>query len=258
MSHDAEQLLGAYALAALDLDELEAIERHLEGCSSCRDVLAQYRQVADGLLHATASRIPDPALRERLARAVAPAGQPRSAVDRPSRPKAPERNGGWLRWPQAAWAGVGLALVAVNLILYAQLRALSATTEQLLARQQANQTALAVMTYPNSRVANLDQDSVRGSFIYDETLTIGVLNVWGLQPLGADRDYQLWLVDDRGERTSAGLLAPQEQSAFVSLVVWSPVEFELIRSIGLTIEPAGGSPSPTGPRVLGTDLVHSP
>ncbi len=258
MNHDAEQLLGAYALAALDSEELEAVERHLESCSSCRQMLAEYRQVAHGLLHLTADEAPDPALRVRLAQAVVPADESEAAGADPDKALTVEkRTGGW-RWPQAAWAGLGLAVVAINLVLFTQLRALSARTERLLAQEQANQTALAVLTYPSSRIANLEQESVRGSFIYDETLTLGVLNVWGLEPLDVDQTYQLWLVDEQGERSSAGLLSPRERSAFVSLVVWSPVEFELIQSIGLTIEPTGGSPSPTGPRVLGTDLVHSP
>lgn len=258
MSHDAEQLLGAHALGALDAEDLEAVEQHLEGCSSCRETLAEYQQAAHGLLHLTAARTPDPALREWMVRAVAPADRGEEGRGYPSKSSAPDKIRGRLRRPQAAWAAIGLTLVAVNVFLFAQLRSLSARSEQLLAQQYANQTALAVMTYPSSRVANLEQDSVRGSLIYDETLTLGVLNVWGLDPLEADQAYQLWLIDQEGERTSGGLVTPSERNAFVSLVVRSPVEFEFIQSIGLTIEPAGGSASPTGPRVLGTDLVHSP
>lgn len=258
MSHDAEQLLGAYALGALESEERAAVEQHLAGCTSCRRLLEDYQQVADGLLHLTASRVPDPALRARLAEATASDELVLGPHGRRSEPGGLARALGVLRGRRTAWAGLGLALVAANLYLFAQVRALSAQTERLLAEQQVNQTAMAVMSYPNSRVASLEQASIRGSFIYDDSLTLGVLNVWGLEPLAADMAYQLWLIDQNGERSSGGLLTPTEQGAFASLVVWSPVEFEMIQSIGLTIEPTGGSPAPTGPRVLGTDLVHSP
>lgn len=252
MTHDAERLLGAYALGALDPDEQAELELHLEQCTSCQERLAEYEQVTEGLLLGVGVQTPPEALRKRLMATIGQEAQSQRTTEQ--RPGLWER----LRWPQAAWAGVGLALVTVNLILFAQLQTISARTDQLLAQQYTNQTALAVMTYPSSRVANLEQDSVRGSLIYDETLTLGVLNVWGLEPLEADQAYQLWLIDQDGERTSAGLLTPSQRSAFVSLVVWSPVEFEFIQSIGLTIEPAEGSPNPTGPRVLGTELLHTP
>lgn len=256
MNHDAEQLLGAYALGALDHGELEALERHLEGCSSCQAQLGEYQQVADGLLHLTAVRMPGPALRARLAEVVAGGRLPdaRESSERAGH----DRAAGRFRWPQAAWAGLGVVLVAVNLYLFAQLRTLSARTEELLSQQRANQTALAVMSYPNSRVANLEQDSLRGSFTYDDQIPLAVLNVWGLPLLPAEQSYQLWLIQDDGSRASGGLLSPTGDSEFVSLVVWSPVSFESVQGIGITVEPAGGSSEPSGPRVLGTDLIHSP
>lgn len=248
MNHEQEQLLGAYALGTLDPEEQAELELHLDGCQSCRALLADYQQVADGLLHLAPAAAPAPELRDRLSE---------MADARPRRPNR-DRRRIRLHWPQAALAGVGLALVAANLFLVSELMKLSARSESLLADQRANQTALALLSYPNSQRADLEQGQLRGSFLYEDGLGIAVLNVWGMPPLGADQAYQLWLIGIDGSRASGGLIAPTDDQQFVSLVVWAPETFETIQSIGITIEPASGSQSPSGPRVLGTDLTHSP
>lgn len=267
MRHEAESLLGAYALGALDPDEQAELEEHLAGCEHCSSLLAEYQQVAEGLLTAVGSQSPSPDLRRRLAEAVAASAEPSPGAQAPETPPAaaPQRGPAarprWrqlLRWPSAAWAGLGLVLVVINLVLVTQVIALSNRSQALLAQQRANQTALAVMSYPNSQVADLEQDSVRGSFVYDDQLPLAVLNVWGLPALESDQVYQLWLIDQAGDRTSGGTLAPTDDQEFVSLVVWAKDSFATVQGIGITVEPSGGSPSPTGPRVLAADLTHSP
>src|SRR5215212_7547374 len=48
---DIEELLGAYALDAVDGDEQEAIEIHLRECPRCRAEVADHREVAALLAH---------------------------------------------------------------------------------------------------------------------------------------------------------------------------------------------------------------
>ncbi len=43
---EAADLLGAYALDAVEADEREAIERHLQECPRCRAEVADHRTVA--------------------------------------------------------------------------------------------------------------------------------------------------------------------------------------------------------------------
>ena len=43
---DIQELLGAYALHAVDPDEAEVVERHLEGCPRCRAEVEGHREVA--------------------------------------------------------------------------------------------------------------------------------------------------------------------------------------------------------------------
>jgi anti-sigma-K factor RskA len=76
----------------------------------------------------------------------------------------------------------------------------------------------------------------------------GTLVVDGLPALGEEQQYQLWLI--KGEdRTSGGVFAVG-QDGYGYLRVSSPEAMFNFDSFGVTIEPAGGSPLPTGPKVL--------
>ena len=61
-----QESLAAYALGALDADEVASLEAHLQTCESCREELAGYRALSDGLLAGLPPRQPSPALRRRL------------------------------------------------------------------------------------------------------------------------------------------------------------------------------------------------
>src|SRR5437867_3233850 len=56
----------AYALGALDAEDVAALESHLQTCASCRTELAKYRAVSDSLLTAIPPQQPPRALRQRL------------------------------------------------------------------------------------------------------------------------------------------------------------------------------------------------
>jgi anti-sigma-K factor RskA len=80
----------------------------------------------------------------------------------------------------------------------------------------------------------------------------GTLVVDGLTPLGEDQEYQLWLIQD-GQRTSGGVFSVNRKG-YGSLWVSSPQPLSTYSGFGITIEPAGGSPGPTGDKVLGSPL----
>ncbi len=80
----------------------------------------------------------------------------------------------------------------------------------------------------------------------------GTLIVDGLPALNASQQYQLWLILD-GQRTSGGVFAVNPEG-YGSLKVLSPKPLNAYQAVGVTIEPAGGSPRPTGEKVLGGNL----
>lgn len=80
----------------------------------------------------------------------------------------------------------------------------------------------------------------------------GTMVVDQLPVLGEAEQYQLWLIQD-GERTSGGVFSVDTQG-YKSLYIDSPEPLASYSAFGITVEPAGGSPGPTGEKVLGGEL----
>ena len=77
------ELLGAYALDAVDVDERAAFEAHLATCSACAQELDELRAMLADLAESTAVA-PPPALRARVLQGVTPSG-----TDGPTGPVPP-------------------------------------------------------------------------------------------------------------------------------------------------------------------------
>ncbi len=80
----------------------------------------------------------------------------------------------------------------------------------------------------------------------------GTLVVDGLPALDQAHQYQLWLIRD-GQRTSGGVFSVNEEG-YGALLISSEAPLSSYPSFGITVEPAGGSPGPTGDKVLGGSL----
>ena len=77
----------------------------------------------------------------------------------------------------------------------------------------------------------------------------GLLVLRGLPALPAEQTYELWLIPSEGSPIPAGLVQVAEggSNTFTIALAGQPTDFA---AVGLSIEPAAGSPSPTGPIVL--------
>ena len=77
----------------------------------------------------------------------------------------------------------------------------------------------------------------------------GLLVLRGLPALPAEQTYELWLIPSAGSPIPAGLVqvAEGDSHIFTIALTGEPSDFA---AVGLSIEPAAGSPSPTGPIVL--------
>jgi anti-sigma-K factor RskA len=80
----------------------------------------------------------------------------------------------------------------------------------------------------------------------------GTLVVDGLPALDEMSQYQLWLIRDE-QRTNGGIFSVDEEG-YGNLWVSSPEPLLSYSAFGITVEPAGGSPGPTGVKVLGGEL----
>lgn len=138
--------------------------------------------------------------------------------------------------------------------LKAQLANLQATNTQLQQQQHVDQEMLALIanTAPE-RVLQLpgtaESPQASGTF-YGSSDYQGVLVLQGLAPLPSDQTYQLWLIPPAGPPESVGLLAVQAPGP-TWLTVEIPPAARNFAKVGLSLEPAGGSPAPTTVVLLG-------
>jgi len=248
MAHKEQQLLGAYVMGALDSDERIELEAHLGTCQECQADLVEYQQVSDGLLHLAIPVAPSSGMRASLTARLA---------GHPGTPLSPRRPG-LIRGPQLGFAALVVALLVLNGALILETRRLAERGQELLAQQEASQTALALASYSTSQTAFVQEESIWGTFVYEGNFPLAVFNVWGLPTLPEDQAYQLWLFNPDGTRSTGALFRTSTSQDLISVLIRSPVPLGEVLGFGVTVEPNTGSPAPTGPRIIGADFDHSP
>jgi len=90
-----------------------------------------------------------------------------------------------------------------------------------------------------------------GQLIADPNDRSAVLVISGLPPLEPGKTYQVWLIGNAP--VSAGLLTVDENGQSV-LIVTSEEAIGSFNSLGISIEPEGGSTEPTGKIVVLSEL----
>ena len=81
----------------------------------------------------------------------------------------------------------------------------------------------------------------------------------GLPHIGPDQTFQLWLIETDDVRYSAGLFQASRpgEPAYIPLALSQPIGS--YQAVGMSIEPAGGSPfvtRPSGPRVFAVPIMQ--
>jgi anti-sigma-K factor RskA len=231
------ELLPAYALDCLDEEELLLVAEHLNACADCQREVLSYQMAADQIPLALPQSDPPSAVKGRLMDEIAARKQATKI----------QASSSWLRRPFAGqrsraptWAIASLVVVVVlfasNLLLANQVSRL----------QKQNQSSLPVITLQ----ATDNAPGATGSIVISMDGAHGTMVVDGLPTLNPDQEYQLWLIK-AGQRTSGGVFSAGEDG-YGFMYVRSPSPLADYDGFGITIEPAGGSPAPTGAKVLGS------
>lgn len=240
---DVDELAGALALGAVEADEALAAREHLE---TCPEPHAELRSLfgADAVLAAGMEPIqPRAALRDRLLDSVAHTPQDALTPARvtPAEPLV-ERRRGWLDWlsPQVA-RPLALAAVVAVIAVGAWGVSLSSTLGE---RERAlRQVADAIA---GGEVAfRVDGDAGRG-YVVDTPGSGSSFVVADLEPLPADKLYELWLIGPDGAPVDVGTFRPSEDAVAVVSVEQDLSGFE---TFAVTVE-AKRVDAPTS-----TDLV---
>jgi anti-sigma factor RsiW len=195
---ELEDLLGAYALNALDPDEVAAVDRHLADCPRCRAEVADHREVA--ALLASGGPAPD-GLWDRIAVALEEP-PPDIALDLPGTGErvAPMRSSR-RRSVRASTAAAAAVLAAAAAILVAVLavgvvrldREVDRLQGEIAASSTLDAAALAALASPNAETVALESDdgtrTARAAILPDG---VGYLVASDVPELDRDRTYQLW------------------------------------------------------------------
>ncbi len=233
-----KESLAAYALDSLEAREIPALEAHLRTCKSCTADLAAYRRISAGLLSALPPKAPPAVIKRNL--------KLRLAHER----RAPVRAWRW-SWAGFAVAAAFVLLLGLNGLSLLQINGLRAQQAESESRGTTAQTAIAMLAYPGTQVVGFDQNGIAGSLLVDKQRNLLAVFAWHLPATPGGKVYQVWLVDPQGKRLSGGFITPETGYPFATTVIQSPGPLAGFTSLGITIEPQGGSPGPTGPKVLG-------
>ncbi|MFF7177239.1 anti-sigma factor domain-containing protein [Streptomyces sp. NPDC008121] len=236
---DLHTMTGAYVLDALDTDEeREAVERHLAHCASCAHEVRELSETAARLGLAVAEPV-GPELRADVLRRITTVRQFPPATEPSARTAWALR--GLRRLP--GWALAASLVGAVALGGVAALQYERAEDARRAAHQARAETAgvAAVLAAPDARVttARLRGGAV-GTVVYAPSANRAVFAAADLPEPPDGKVYQLWF-DDRGVMRPAGLL-PSGSAASATLLTGV---VDRATAVGLTLEPAGGSPRPT-------------
>lgn len=248
-SADLHTLTGAYALDALSPGEADEFARHLADCPACAQEVRELRETATRLAFAVA-QVPPPGLRERVMWALPEVRQLPPLVVEPV--VVPLRGPRWRqRLPALAVAACLAAAVGAGVwAVQAQQDADRARDGSVRAEQRASDLET-LMAAPD---ATLRTGSMQGgggaTVIASQRLGRTAFVYHDLPPLAASSVYQLWY-SRNGSMVPAGLVTPGRTDG-TQLLAGGPSGSE---AVGVTVEPTGGSRTPSGPPVMVVPLA---
>lgn len=232
MSHDeVADLLALEAVGALEPSDRDAMERHLATCAACRHAADEYAELAS-LLPAALEVVPPPArLRRNLMAQV--------YAEATASPTVPW----WRRLIDAIPANRTFTVVGAVAVIAAIAFGIWGATGR------TNPQPSVTLSYPVSGT------TATGTLDVPAGGTPAVLLVNGLQPLPSTKTYEVWLIPSQGSPKAVAFLSPSPQvGGWVAAIPGSLAGY---KSVAATVEPAGGSPTPSNTEVLSGQLSGS-
>jgi anti-sigma-K factor RskA len=245
-TRELDELLGAYALDAVDEDEREQVEAYLDRSPAARSLVAEYRETAALLAHSDTEA--PPGLWERIEQTLEEE-PPQLATPLPGGVVAFESRRKRLRRRIAVAVGVAAAVVVVGSLTVKVVQQDDRIDELGREAESGSVLAAAETASRDPHAARVTLSSTDGAL---EARAVylpdgdGFLVESNLRPLPPDRTYQLWalLGDPGAERAiSAGVLGPDP--GVTAFKVQGPVA-----GLAITDEPSPGSVSPSNPVLI--------
>lgn len=273
-------LIPAYVIGAADPEETRFVERYLQDCPEAVAELRAYTDIQDAMLLATPVIEPPAALAAELRHRIdadqtAPdphRSQPSQPAQRPQphpadtvpvppmptttlpslmpRTTAPSRRS----WLTAAVAAVLMLLFVSNLFWMAQNTRMMQEMQAAQRMRIERNSAIAALSAGDARMTPLHDPthgSMSGTMIWSSQKQMAMISVANLPKTTSDQEYQLWFMTG-DEEISMGTFRVQDDGMGMMIFDLSqPVEN--FNAFGVTLEPVGGSTTPTtSPVLMGT------
>jgi anti-sigma-K factor RskA len=242
--------LDLYALGALDTEEKQRLETHLSTCTACKQQLVAARQHTALLGLSATPSTPRPQVKTTLIERVRAERLSSSSQAAPA--KVRKKHWG-LRF------SLGFAL-ATAILAFATFELAKQDLErgrqikQLRAQISQDATAMKwtgqITGAPDSAQVTLLQQPGgppgQAHVTYNARMGMGIYS-GQIAPVPSGKSYQLWLVPASGAPVSAGLVEANQENGPVMVHLAPGL---VAKWFAVTLEPQGGMPQPTGPKVL--------
>ncbi len=241
--------LALLALGALQGDEPVTLEKHLEGCSSCRRELERLRGDMALLALSASGPAPPRRSRDRLLKAIAkePRAQ-KGAVRRAS-----------FFWTFLPWLASAALLLLAGFFwqqsdrLSQQVARLQGQSAQQQAQLERAREVVSTLTSTDAMrvtlVAAQTPPQPQGKAIYVKDRSSLIFLASNMPALPRQKIYELWLIPTNGPPIPAGLFKPDARGSATVIEPPLPPGVEA-KTFAITVEPEQGSSTPTMPIVM--------
>jgi anti-sigma-K factor RskA len=224
------EMLPAYALGCLDEDEAELVSEHIATCTKCNGQFLEYRITADAMAYGAPAVCPPDSLEQKLMQRI----QTTAKIPSVSQPATKHRKLKSL-WQSLspAWAFASLALIVslsvINLLQWHHTQKLhkEIAVELLVLKMKGTQRA------PKGD----------GTFVISQDRKKGVLVASDLPIPNENQQYQLWMKKN-GRQVNGGVFSVTP-TGYAVVEIQSKESLSNFRSFEITLEPVGGSPTPS-------------
>jgi len=240
--------LALFALGALQGDERLTLEKHLEGCSSCRRELERLRGDMALLALSASGPAPPQRSRERLLKAIAKEPRTQKTLARAQS-----------LWTFLPWLATAAVLLVAAFFWQqsdrlaqqvARLRDQSAQQQAQL--EQAREVVSTLTSTDAMRVTLVAAQTLpqpQGKAIYVRNRSSLIFLAGNMPPLPPQKAYELWLIPTKGAPIPAGVFKPDARGSATVIEPPLPAGVEA-KTFAITVEPEQGSSTPIMPIVM--------
>ena len=242
-----ENLSGAYALNAVSADERAAYEALIAGSDESRNEATELQDTAVILGLAADPVTPPPALRASILAQIATtpqldaapaASEPVTIQSAPAAIATPATRRAQARWFQRPAVAIASIAAAVALVV----GGIGVVTELGQPTQAPTASPMEQLTLASDkRETVVEIGDATASLLWSHELGMSALAMDGAAEAPSGHVYQLWYIGEDGAR-DAGIMTESVDDGS-----WQLLDGEMHDgdAVGVTVEPAGGSPVPT-------------